>query len=97
MTFATGWAKTWSTSFAIAAILAHLGANVPLDEVVDLIEPHERPARLLSEVHGGVDEELLGQLEDRAVRATNVLARTSLRAEARDDLDEEVDLVGQEP
>ena len=75
---------------------AYLGTNVPFDEIVDLIEPHERSERPLREVHGGVDEELLCKLDDRAVRATNVLGRTSLRAEARDDLNDEVDLVGQE-
>jgi hypothetical protein len=42
MTFDTGWARTWSTSFANRRDLgAHLGADVPLDEVVDLIEPYE--------------------------------------------------------
>ena len=40
-----------------------------------------------------MDEELLGELDDGAVGAADVLAGAALRAEAGDDLDDEVDLV----
>ena len=75
---------------------AHLGADVPLDEVVDLIEPHQRAERLVGEVHRRVDQQLLRELDDRAVRAADVPARAALRAQAGDDLDDEVDLVRQQ-
>ncbi len=75
---------------------AHLGADVALDEVVDLVESHERAELLVGEVDGGVDEQLLRELDDGAVGAADVLARAALGAEPRDDLDDEVDLVGQQ-
>jgi hypothetical protein len=75
---------------------AHLGADVALDEVVDLIEPHEVAELGVGEVHRRVDEELLRELDDGAVRAADVLAGAALRAQARDDLDDEVDLVRQQ-
>ena len=40
-----------------------------------------------------MDEELLGELDDGAVGAADVLACTALGAQARHDLDDEVDLV----
>ena len=59
---------------------ADLRANVALDEVVDLIEPRHRADRLVCEIDGRVDEQLLGELDDGAVRAADVLARAALRA-----------------
>ena len=80
---------------AIAAILPRTSrADVALDEVVDLVEPRERRRPAASaRFDGRVDEQLLRELDDRAVRAADVLARAALRAQARDDLDDEVDLV----
>ena len=81
----------------IAAILAaHLAGDVALDEIVDLVEAGERAEGLVREVHGRVDEELLSELDDGAVGAADVLASAALRAQARDDLDDEVNLVGQQ-
>ena len=94
ITLATGCASGWFELLGDGGDLgAHLGADVPLDEVVDLIEPHEGAERRVGEVHGRVDQELLRELDDGAVRAADVLARAPLRAQARDDLDDEVDLV----
>ena len=53
------------------------------------------PTGLPCEVDVGMDQELLGQLDDGAIRATHVLARSALGSQARDDLDDEVDLVRQ--
>ena len=43
-----------------------------------------------------MDQELLGQLDDGAVGAADMLAGTALGAQTRDDLDDEVNLVGQQ-
>ena len=76
---------------------AHLGADVALDEVVDLVEPHQRRrAAASARFTAGIDQELLRELDDGAVGAADVLARAALRAQARDDLDDEVDLVRQQ-
>ena len=72
---------------------AHLGADVALDEVVDLVEPHEVADCPVGEVHRRVDEQLLGKLDDGAVRTADVLAGTALGSQAGDDLDDKVDLV----
>ena len=72
---------------------ANFGGNVPLDEVVDLIEAHEVAKLGIGEVDGRVDEELLCKLDDGTVRPADVPARAAVRAQAGDDLDDEVDLI----
>src|SRR5947207_14154160 len=62
---------------------AQLGANVALDEVIDVVESHQNAERLVAQVNGRVDEQLMRELHDRTVRAANVLARTALRAKPR--------------
>ena len=59
---------------------AHLRANVALDEIVDLIESGHEADGLVREIYGGVDEQLLRQLDDGAVRTADMLARAALRA-----------------
>ena len=54
------------------------------------------PTGCAGQVHVRVDEELLGELDDRAVGAADVLAGAALRPQAGDDLDDQVDLVGQQ-
>ena len=51
---------------------------------------------LIGEVDRRVDQELLGELDDRPVGPADVLAGAALRPQAGDDLDDEVDLVGQQ-
>ena len=75
---------------------ADLGADVALDEVVDLIEPGNGADRLVCKIDGRVDQQLLGELDDGAVRAAHVLARAALRAKPRDDLDDQIDLIRQQ-
>ena len=56
-----------------------LRANVALDEIVDLIEPGHGADWLVCKIYGRVDEQLLGQLDDGAVCAADMLARAALR------------------
>ena len=65
----------------------------PETSVVDLVDPREHADLLIGEVDVRVDQELLRQLDDRAIRAADVLARAARRPQARDDIDDEVDLV----
>ena len=84
MTLATGCARGW---LDLARDLGDLGANlrpdVALDEVVDLVEAREGADGLVGEVDSRVDQHLLGELDDRAVGAADVLARAALGAQAR--------------
>jgi hypothetical protein len=43
-----------------------------------------------------IDEELLGQLDDRAVGAADMAAGAALRTQTRHDLDDQFDLVRQQ-
>ena len=61
-------------------LAADLAGDVPRDELVDLVDARERADRLIGEVDVRVDEELLRELDDRAVRAADVLARAALRS-----------------
>src|SRR5436190_900118 len=67
--------------------------GVVLDEVVDPIEGGERADRQICDPHIRVDQELLGELDDRSVRAADVRADAALRSKARHDADDEIDLV----
>ena len=61
-------------------LAADLAGDVAGDEVVDLVDPGERADRLGCQVDVRVDQELLGELDDRAVGAADVLARAALRS-----------------
>jgi hypothetical protein len=92
-----GCASGWFTSVLIAAIFPRISlADVAGDEVVDLVDGRQLRRGLFGELHARVDEELLRELDDGAVRAADVLARAALGAKPRDDLDDQVDLVGQQ-
>ena len=75
---------------------ADIGRDVALDEVVDVVEADERADILGRKPCLRIDQELLGQLDDRAVGAADVPAGAALGAQARHDLDDQVDLVGQQ-
>ncbi len=60
---------------------ANLRADVRLDQVVDLIESRQLANGGAPQTHLRMDQKLLCQLDDRAVRAADVLARTSLRSQ----------------
>ena len=47
---------------------------------VDLIEAGYGAQGLVRKVYGGVDQQLLGKLDNSSVRATDVPARAALRA-----------------
>lgn len=61
-----------------------------------MVEADERAHILGREPRLWIDQELLGQLDDRAVGAADMAAGAALRAQARHDLDDQFDLVGQE-
>src|SRR5260221_2996663 len=73
-----------------------LRTDVAFDEVVDLIEPCHRADSLARKIDGGVDEQLLGQLDDGAVRAAHVFARAALCPKPRNDLDDQINLIWQQ-
>ena len=73
-----------------------LAVDVRLDQVIDLVNAGELADRLIGEVDRRVDEDLLGELDNRPVRPAHMLADPTLGPQAGDDLDDEVDLVGQE-
>jgi hypothetical protein len=77
-------------------LCSHLRADISFDEVVDLIEPDDGAQGEIRKIDGGVDEQLLRELDDCSVRAADVLAGTALCAQARDHLYDQVDLVGQQ-
>src|ERR1700722_16269834 len=60
---------------------SNLRPDVAFDQIIDLIEPSHGPNRMVREVYGGVDQQLLRQLDDGAVCAADVLAGAALRAE----------------
>ena len=72
---------------------ADLAANVAGDEVVDLVGPRKGADGGVGQGHIGVNQQLLGELDDGAVGAADVLAGTALGAQAGDDLDDQIDLV----
>ena len=93
----TAGASGWSTFLGISGDLApDFAVDVRLDEVVDLGDRGKLSDRLIGEVDRRVDQELLGELDDRPVRPADVLARPTLGPQAGDDLDDEVDLVGEQ-
>ena len=61
-----------------------------------MIEADQRANIMLRQPGLRIDQKLLGELDDRAVGAADVPAGAALRPEARDDLDDEVDLVRQQ-
>ena len=77
-------------------LAADLGRDVAGDEVVDEVERGEAADRLRGETGVGPDEELLGELDDGRVGPADVFGRAALGAEARDNADDEVDVVREE-
>ena len=61
-----------------------------------MIEANQRANIMLRQPASGIDKKLLGELDDRAVGAADMLAGAALRPEARNDLDDQVDLVRQQ-
>jgi hypothetical protein len=70
-------------------------ADVSFDEVVDLIKPGHGANRLVREVYCRIDKQLLRQLDDRAVCATDMPAGAALRPEPLYNLNYQVDLIRQ--
>ena len=73
----------------------HLAIDVRLDQIIDLIDAGELADWLIRKVDSRVDQDLLGELDDRPVRPAYMLADAALSPQAGDHLDNEVDLVGQ--
>src|SRR5712691_9471700 len=73
-----------------------LTGNIARHEVVDLVDTRERPERLGGEMDIGMDEELLREFDDGTIGTAYVLARPALSAQARDDLNNEINLIGQQ-
>jgi hypothetical protein len=61
-----------------------------------VIEAGKRAERRTGEIDRGIDQELLGQFNDRAVGSADMSARTPLRSQPGDDLDDEIDLIRQQ-
>src|SRR5690606_30912100 len=78
----------------VVDLAANFAGDVAGDQIVDLVHPRERAESLGRQIHVRVDEQLLSELDDGAVGATDVLAGATLRAQTRNDLNDEVDLVG---
>ena len=74
MAFATGCASGWWSSSRCRRSWRGHRRDVALDQVVDLVEPDQLADVLVREVDLRVDEHLLRELDDRAVRAADVLA-----------------------
>ena len=58
-------------------LAADLAGDVPRHKIVDLINCRERTDRLVAQRNLGVNEKLLGELDDRPVSAADVLAGTT--------------------
>ena len=80
----------------VADLGPELAGDVACDQVVDLVDAHQRPGLLVAQGNAGMDEELLGELDDGAVCATHVMRGPPLRAQPRHDVDDELDLVRQQ-
>ena len=78
----------------VVDLAANLAADVPRHQVVDLVDPSQGTEGRRCEIDIRVDEELLSELDDGAIGTADVFARTALRPQPRDHLDDEVDLVG---
>ena len=65
-----------------------------LEQVVRTVERDERADLLVAEAVLGVDDELLGELDDRAVRSAEHRRRAALSAPRRHRVDEQLHLIG---
>jgi hypothetical protein len=63
--------------------------------IVDVVQAGECAEGLVRDGGGGVDEELLSDLDDGAVGSADVGGGAALGAQAGHDLDDKVNLVGQ--
>ena len=75
-------------------LVAPRGRNHLLEERVRTIERHERADGVAAETDCRVGDQLLGVLDDRAVRPTQRLWRATLGAPGRDSVDQDLELVG---
>src|SRR5581483_1543424 len=74
----------------------HLGADIALDEVINLVQAGKGADRVVGEIHRGINQQLLGELDDGAVGSSDVLASTALGPHPRHDVDDQIDLVRQQ-
>ena len=73
-----------------------IARDIAGNEVIDLVDAGKRADRLLGKVSIWMDQELLRQFDDRTVGASDMLAGAALHAQARDHLDNDVNLIGQQ-
>jgi len=77
-------------------LAAQLAGDVPRDEVVDLVDACKCAHWQLTESNVPMNEQLLGELDDGAVGAADVATCAALGAQARNDVDDQLNLVRQE-
>ena len=95
---ATGWASGW---FDLVADRRRSCSRMSLvdvagDQVVDLVDPREIAHRLIGQVDVGMYQELLRELDDRAVGPADMPAGAALGPQAGHHVDDQVDLVRQQ-
>ena len=76
-------------------LVAQFAVDVAGDQIIDMVGLDQLADRLRRQIDSGVNDELLGQLDDGPVGPADVATRATLRPQAGDDLDDEIDLVGQ--
>ncbi len=76
-------------------LVADVAVDVVAHQVVDVVDTHQVAYRMIAQSDLGMGQELLGQLDDRAVGAADVAAGPALGPQAGNDVDHQVDLVGQ--
>ena len=80
----------------VVDLAPHLARDVPGHQVVHLVDARERADRRRGERDIRVDQELLGELDDGAVRPAHMPAGPTLGTKPRDHLDDQVDLIGKQ-
>ena len=97
MTLATLCASGWSDAGGnLGDFVSNVAADVVVHQVIDLIQGNEPSHGLHAQVDCRVDDQLLGQFDGGAGGAAHVFAGAALRAQAGDNLDDQVDLIGQQ-
>lgn len=69
--------------------------DVIANKVIDMLNGDQSTDFMLSKPDFGVSQKLLGQLDDSTVRPTHVTAGTTLSSQPRDNVNHEIDLIGQ--
>ncbi len=69
--------------------------DVISNEVIDMLDGDQSTDFMISKPDLGVSQKLLGQLDDCTVRPTDVTAGTTLSSQPRDNVNHEIDLIGQ--